>query len=69
MMLYQEYFAEVRSVLDKVMETQNGKIEDEAFYKSMASRVGHCQGTSSYKWYCEFLLKALKIALVDRNKD
>lgn len=46
---------------------QSGKIDDGAFYKSAASRVGHCQGTASYKWYCAFLLKAMKYALIDRE--
>ena len=72
-MIHKDYKIVRKLVLNRsntaLMAWQNGKIEDEAFYKSMASRVGHCQGTSSYKWYCEFLLKALKIALVDRNKD
>ena len=46
---------------------QGGNMDDEKFYKSTASRVGYCQGTSSYKWYCEYLLKALKFALLDRK--
>ncbi|MBQ9237789.1 MAG: hypothetical protein IJ191_00515 [Treponema sp.] len=56
--------------LDRSVETlkawKNGKIDDAAFYRSTASRVGHCQCTASYKWYCEYLLKALKFALIDR---
>lgn len=48
---------------------QNGKVDDISFYRSTASRVGHCEGTSSYKWYCEYLLKALKFALIDRKEE
>ena len=48
---------------------KNGKIDDLSFYRSTASRVGHCQGTASYKWYCEYLLKALKFVLIDRKEE
>lgn len=71
-MIHKDYKIVRKLVLDRsstaMKAWQAGKIEDEAFYKSTASRVGHCQGTSSYKWYCEFLLKALKFALIDRDK-
>ena len=71
-MIHKDYKIVRKLVLDRSSTAMKawlaGKIEDEAFYKSTASRVGHCQGTSSYKWYCEFLLKALKFALIDRDK-
>ena len=71
-MIHKDYKIVRKLVLDRsstaMKAWQAGKIEDEAFYKSTASRVGHCQGTSCYKWYCEFLLKALKFALIDRDK-
>lgn len=47
---------------------QKGKIDDISFYRSTASRIGHCEGTSSYKWYCDYLLKALKFVLIDKDK-
>lgn len=47
-------------------EWKSGGIDNEKFYRAAASRVGHCEGTSSYKWFCDYLLKALKFALIDR---
>lgn len=48
---------------------KNNKIDHLSFYRSAASRAGHCQGTASYKWYCEYLLKALKLVLIDRKEN
>lgn len=40
-----------------------GKINNEDFINGMASRVGHCVGTASYKWYCALLLKCMRFML------
>ena len=54
--------------LKRMKAWQIGKVDDLSFYRSAASRTGHCQGTASYKWYCDYLLKALKFALIDRQQ-
>ena len=70
--IFKDYKIIRKVALDRSSSTmkawQNDKIDDLSFYRSTASRVGHCQGTSSYKWYCEYLLKALKFALIDRQE-
>ena len=69
--IFRDYKIVRKLVLDRSTSNfkawQSGKVDDLSFYRSTASRVGHCEGTSSYKWYCEYLLKALKFALVDRK--
>lgn len=71
--IFKNYKIVRKIALDRSSSTmkawKNGKIDDLSFYRSTASRVGHCQGTASYKWYCDYLLKALKFALIDRAED
>lgn len=45
---------------------KNGIIDNEALYRKLASRYGHCQGTASYKWISEELLKVLHEELTSR---
>lgn len=42
---------------------KNNKISNPEFYRKTASRVGHCRGTSSYRWYCSYLLRITGILL------
>ena len=45
---------------------KNRIIDNEALYRKLASRYGHCQGTASYKWISEELLKVLHEELTSR---
>lgn len=45
----------------------NGKITDDELYAKLASRYGHCQGTASYKWISEELLKILHEKLTNQQ--
>ncbi len=71
--IFKDYKIVRKTALDRSAKTfkswKNGKVDDLSFYRSTASRVGHCQGTASYKWYCEYLLKALKFTLIDKMKE
>ena len=71
--IFKDYKIVRKTALDRSAETlkswKSGKVDDLSFYRSTASRVGHCQGTASYKWYCEYLLKALKFALIDGKEE
>ena len=71
--IFKDYKIIRKTALDRSAETlkswKDGKVDDLSFYRSTASRVGHCQGTASYKWYCEYLLKALKFVLIDRPEE
>jgi retron-type reverse transcriptase len=42
---------------------RNGKIDDEKYLASIGSRCGHANGTASYKFYMQMLLKSLQTAL------
>ncbi|MDR2097688.1 MAG: reverse transcriptase/maturase family protein [Spirochaetaceae bacterium] len=42
---------------------RSGKMSNERFLASMGSRCGHAIGTSSYQFYIQILLKALRVAL------
>lgn len=46
---------------------KKGKMSDDFFYRSAASRCGHMEGTASYKWMCGYLLEALEFALMDKK--
>jgi hypothetical protein len=42
---------------------RNGKIADEKYLTSIGSRCGHANGTASYKFYMNVLLKSLQISI------
>jgi hypothetical protein len=42
---------------------RNGKIIDEKYLASIGSRCGHANGTASYKFYMNVLLKSLQISI------
>ena len=44
---------------------KNGGIDGESFYRKIASRCGHCEGTASYRWISAEMLKALREALCE----
>ena len=47
---------------------KTGRVDNLYFCNSMASRIGHCKGTASYKWYCEQIMDCLRFELIEKEK-